>query len=100
MPRKKPTTAVRNYYSKDLMQRVIYQAFTLGKTTTEIAIDLDMPPRCRHASFSVSREHGAKSEKFVGTAGTSGVPLLCPRATLSARHHITVPLLAVNKPKL
>ena len=35
----------RRQYSIDLKQRVIYQAYTLGKTPTEIAIDLDIPLR-------------------------------------------------------
>ena len=33
------------HYSRDLKQRVIYQAYTLMKTTTEIAINLNMPVR-------------------------------------------------------
>lgn len=45
MPRKNPAVAIRNHYSKDLKQRVIYQAYTLGKDNTEIAIDLNMPLR-------------------------------------------------------
>jgi len=32
-------------YSRDLKQRVVYQSYTLMKTTTEIAIDLNMPVR-------------------------------------------------------
>jgi transposase-like protein len=45
MPRKKPIQPARRQYSKDLKMRVIHQAFTLGKTSTQIAIDLDMPVR-------------------------------------------------------
>jgi hypothetical protein len=45
MSRKKRATPIRQHYSKDLKHRVIYQAFTLKKTSTEIGIDLDMPLR-------------------------------------------------------
>jgi hypothetical protein len=45
MGRKARPVPLWQQYSKDLKQRVIYQAFTLGKTSTEIAIDLDMPVR-------------------------------------------------------
>jgi predicted Zn-ribbon and HTH transcriptional regulator len=45
MARKKPATAVRNHYSKDLKERVIYQAYILEKGSTEIARDLNMPLR-------------------------------------------------------
>ncbi|KAJ7215975.1 hypothetical protein GGX14DRAFT_391642 [Mycena pura] len=44
-PRKNPAVPVQNHYSKDLKQRVIYQAYTLEKGSTEIAIDLNMPLR-------------------------------------------------------
>ena len=43
MPRKKPLEPIRRHYSQDLKQRVIYQAFTLGKKSIEIALDLNMP---------------------------------------------------------
>ena len=36
---------VRRHYSKDLRERVIYQRFTLGMSTTEIAKNLDMSLR-------------------------------------------------------
>ena len=45
MPRKKREIPLRRHYSTDLKERVIYQAFTLGKKSTEIAIDLEMPLR-------------------------------------------------------
>lgn len=45
MPRKKRSTPLRCHYSQDLKKRVIYQAFTLGKSSTAIAVDLDMPVR-------------------------------------------------------
>ncbi|KAJ6532396.1 hypothetical protein B0H19DRAFT_1005033, partial [Mycena capillaripes] len=45
MARKKPATAVRNHYSKDLKERVIYQAYILEKDSKEIAHDLNMPLR-------------------------------------------------------
>ncbi|KAJ7346093.1 hypothetical protein DFH08DRAFT_701525 [Mycena albidolilacea] len=45
MPRKKPATAIRNHYSKDLKERVIYQAYTLGHDSKDIAHALNMPLR-------------------------------------------------------
>ena len=45
MPHKKRSTPLRRHYSRDLKKRVIYQAFTLGKSSTAIAVDLDMPLR-------------------------------------------------------
>lgn len=43
MPRKQNLSPSRLQYSRDLKQRVVYQAFTLMKSTTEIVINLDMP---------------------------------------------------------
>ena len=43
MPRKWWEIPIRKQDSEDLKQRVIYQAFTLAKKSTEIAINLDMP---------------------------------------------------------
>jgi hypothetical protein len=45
MPRKKQDVSIRKRYSRDLKRRVIYQARTLGKQSTQIAISLDMPLR-------------------------------------------------------
>lgn len=45
MPRKKRAVPLRQHYSRDLKRRVIYLSHTLQKTTTEIAILLDMPVR-------------------------------------------------------
>jgi len=45
MPRKPSLVRQRCHYSQDLKHRVIYQAHTLGKTSTAIALDLDMPLR-------------------------------------------------------
>lgn len=45
MPRKARQFPLRRHYSPDLKRRVIYQAFTLCKKSTDIAIDLDMPLR-------------------------------------------------------
>ncbi|KAI3606328.1 tpr domain protein [Moniliophthora roreri] len=42
MPRKRRLIPIRRSYSRDLKWWVIYQA-TLYKTSTQIAIDLDMP---------------------------------------------------------
>ena len=45
MPRKKPLVPKRRHYSRDLKRRVIYQAEVLGRTSTEISINLDIPLR-------------------------------------------------------
>lgn len=65
MPRKKPLEPIRQHYSQDLKQQVIYQAFTLGKKSVEIAVDLNMP--LRSVLFNASNGHGLRSERFVGT---------------------------------
>ena len=43
MPHKKHSTPLWCHYLKDLKERVTYQAFTLGKSLTTIAVNLDMP---------------------------------------------------------
>lgn len=45
MPQKQRAALLRSHYSSDLKRHVIYQAFTLHKSTTEIAFDLDMSIR-------------------------------------------------------
>ena len=45
MPRKKLATAIQNHYSKALKECIIYQAYTLDKSSKEIAHDLNMPLR-------------------------------------------------------
>jgi hypothetical protein len=45
MPRKRPLLPLRQQYSRDLKMRVIYQAYTLRKSSEDIAIDLNMPLR-------------------------------------------------------
>jgi len=45
MPWKRNLSPARLQYSWDLKKQVVYQAFTLMKSTTEIAINLDMPVR-------------------------------------------------------
>lgn len=58
MPRKKNLFPTRQHYSRDLKRRVVYQAFTLGKTTTEISIDLDIPVRVVQRVLKCWREIG------------------------------------------
>uniref|UniRef100_A0A0W0EZ79 Transposase n=1 Tax=Moniliophthora roreri TaxID=221103 RepID=A0A0W0EZ79_MONRR len=43
MPCKKRIYPLQNAFSPDLKCQVIHQAFTLGKSSTQIAIDLNMP---------------------------------------------------------
>ena len=45
MTRKKNLEPVRRRYSLDLKRRVVYQSRVLAKSSTEIAINLDMPLR-------------------------------------------------------
>jgi transposase-like protein len=45
MPRKRPLVPIRRSYSRDLKRAVIHQAFTLGSSSTAIAISLDLPLR-------------------------------------------------------
>jgi transposase len=45
MPRKQPLRPLRRQYSRDLKRHVIYQTQVLGKSSTQIAIDLDMDLR-------------------------------------------------------
>ncbi|KIM73865.1 hypothetical protein PILCRDRAFT_717017 [Piloderma croceum F 1598] len=45
MPRKAPLRPLRRHYSRDLKKRIIYQTQILGKSSTQIAIDLDMDLR-------------------------------------------------------
>ncbi|KAK6997463.1 hypothetical protein R3P38DRAFT_3059166 [Favolaschia claudopus] len=75
MPRRAPPTAERKHYSKDLKTRVIYQAFTLDKSTTQIAIDLDMPVRVVQRVKQTWREIGevCRDRRYIGRA-----PILSP----------------------
>ncbi|KAF8236349.1 hypothetical protein L208DRAFT_1528436, partial [Tricholoma matsutake] len=45
-------------YSRDLKKRVVYQAFTLEKTTTEISINLDIPLRVVQCVLKCWKEIG------------------------------------------
>ncbi|KAJ7182124.1 hypothetical protein C8R46DRAFT_885205 [Mycena filopes] len=78
MPRVKPIEAARTHSTKDLKQRVIYQAFTLGKRTTQIAIDLNMPLRVVQRCITTWREIGevARDRTYIGRA-----PMLSPEHT-------------------
>jgi len=58
MPRKRNLSPARVQYSRDLKQRVVYQSYTLMKTTTEIAIDLNMPVRVVQCVLTNWREIG------------------------------------------
>jgi transposase len=58
MPRKPRIKPIRQFYSWDLKRRVIYQAYTLHKTSTQIAIDLDMPLRVVQRVWRCWREIG------------------------------------------
>ncbi|KAJ7117077.1 hypothetical protein C8R44DRAFT_879589 [Mycena epipterygia] len=68
MPRKKKATPIHKHYFKDLKNHVIYQAYTLGKTSTEIAIDLDMPLRVVQRVKRTWREIGevCRDRRYLG----------------------------------
>jgi len=75
---KKREIPLRNHYSQDLKQRVIYQAFTLAKKSTEIAIDLDIPLRVVQHVKRTWLEIGrvCRNRQFIGRR-----PLLSPQQT-------------------
>ena len=76
MPRKKSENPLRRRYTTDLKQQVIYQAFTLGKKS--IAIDLDMPVRVVQRVKQTWMRTGrvCRSQEFIGRH-----PLLSPEQT-------------------
>jgi transposase len=78
MSRKKRAVPIRQHYSRDLKRRVIYQAYTLKKTSTEIAIDLDMPLRVVQRVKKTWREIGdvCRDRKYIGRS-----PMMSPAET-------------------
>ncbi|KAH9020854.1 hypothetical protein EDB85DRAFT_507402 [Lactarius pseudohatsudake] len=69
MPRRKPAVYARRQYSIDLKQCIIiYQAHTLGKTSTEISIDLDVPLRVvqRSSRLGITSDVSAAPESSWG----------------------------------
>ena len=68
MPQKRHAASLRAHYSSDLKQRVIYQAFTLHKNSTEIAIDLDMPVQVVQCTKQTWLEIGnvCRNRQFIG----------------------------------
>ncbi|KAJ7203048.1 hypothetical protein GGX14DRAFT_369858 [Mycena pura] len=78
MARKTRAIPIRQHYSKDLKCRVIYQAYTLKKTSTEIAIDLDMPLRVVQRVKKTWREIGevCRDRKYIGRS-----PMMSPNHT-------------------
>lgn len=84
MPWRTNLHPIHQHYSRDLKKHVVYQAFTLDKTTTQIAIDLDMPLRVVQSVLQNWREIGevCKDRWCLGHA-----PLLSREAvTVSANH--------------
>jgi transposase len=76
MPRKAKVVPLRRHYSKDLKRRVIYQAYTLEKTSTEIAIDLDMPLHVVQRIKQTWNEIGevSRERRYLGRA-----PMMSPQ---------------------
>ena len=68
MPRKPNPRPVRRHYSPDLRRRVIHQAFTLGESTTRIAINLDMSLRVVQRIIATWKEIGdvLRNRKGIG----------------------------------
>ncbi|KAF9499129.1 hypothetical protein BDN71DRAFT_1503495 [Pleurotus eryngii] len=58
MPRKTPVQCIWTLYSKDLKNCVVYQSRTLGKQTTDIAIDLDIPLRVVQHTLKTWKDTG------------------------------------------
>src|ERR1700761_8000742 len=83
MPRKKKLVPLRRHYSPDLKKRVIYQAYTLGKSPTQTAIDLDMPLRVVQRVKQTWSEVGevCRERRYLGRS-----PLLSP-----ARSKVRIP---------
>lgn len=75
MPRKSQATPRRKMYSRDRKTLVIYQSEILGKSSTEIAIDLDMDLRSVQRVRKMWGEVGevCKSRKYKGR-----VPIMSP----------------------
>jgi len=78
MPRKKRLEPLRRHYSDDLKERVIYQAFTLGQKSAEIALNLEIPLRVVQRVKYTWAQTGrvSQSRKFMGRP-----PLLSPLQT-------------------
>ena len=57
MPRKRNLNCVRAYHL-DLKKRVVYQVYTLGMSTTEVSISLNMPLRVVQRVLKTWREIG------------------------------------------
>ena len=72
MPRKGPLRSSRKQYSCDLKELIIYQTKVLRLSTTEVAINLNMPVRV----FNMRRRHGRKSEKFVRVGSIRAVSVI------------------------
>ena len=69
MPRKPNPRPLRRHYSPDLRRRVIHQAFTLGESTTRIAINLAMPLRVVQRIIATWKEIGDFAEIGKGLEG-------------------------------
>jgi hypothetical protein len=78
MPRRRRLVPLRNTYSPDLKQRVIYQAFTLGKSSTEISINLNIPLRVVQRVKQTWQELGVVCRN---RRGMGREPLLSPQQT-------------------
>ncbi|KAJ8495206.1 hypothetical protein ONZ45_g12957 [Pleurotus djamor] len=73
MPRKRNTIPQRRRYSRDLKSRIVYQAHSLGRKTSSIAIDLDIPLRVVQRTLEVWRDHG---DVVPPPKGRSGQPMV------------------------
>lgn len=78
MPRKPPTIAKRETYSRDLKRRVIYQANTLGYSNTEIALSLNIKLRVVQR---VRKRYEDTGEVCADRTYTGRRPVLSPGAT-------------------
>ena len=86
MPRKAKAVPLHSHYSKDLKRCIIYQAYTLEKTSTEIAIDLDMPLRVVQRIKQTWNEIGevSRERRYLGRA-----PMMSPQHCKEFTYHLT-----------
>lgn len=70
IPRKSNPNPFRQHYSRDLKTRIVYQAYTLHKNSTDISIDLDIPMRVVQRVLRSWKEIGEvfKDRRRVGRA--------------------------------
>lgn len=85
MPRRQPAIRTCDSYSRDLKQRVIYQAHTLKMSPTEISISLDIRLRVVQRVIKTYRDTG---EVCVDRRYTGRPPLMTMAASEVCYHRL------------